>query len=170
MTFSSTAYSQSPVTPAIVLRIACYWLADSTPPFAFSTDTELTSQICSQLQTTYDIHCSRLQSNAGNAGHCIAHCVHAANCMYFNSRIFYAFLARRHSFILIFKGPMTFSATACSQSPVTPAIVLRIARYWLADSTPPLAFSTRYRTDASNLLSTSEDLRHSLQTLSINRR
>ena len=91
-----------------------------------------------------------MQSIAGNAGHCIAHCIHAANCIYSKSRIFYAFHARRDSFVLIVKESMTFSAAACSQSPVTPAIVLRIACYWPANSTPPLAFSTRYRTDVTD--------------------
>ena len=128
------------------------------------------SQFCFHLQWTYDILCHCLQSIAGNTGHCIEHCIHAAKCIYINSRIFYAFLARRHSFVLVFKGPITFSGTACSQSPVTPAIVLRIACYSLADSTPPLAFSTRYRTEVTDLFSTSEDLRHSLLTLAINRR
>ena len=99
-----------------------------------------TSQFCFHLQMTYDILCHCSQSIAGNTGHCIAHCIHADKCIYFNSRIFCAFRARRHTFVLIFKGPMTFSAAACSQSPVTPAIVLRIACYWLADSIPTVAF------------------------------
>ena len=129
-----------------------------------------TSQFCFHLQRTYDILCYCLQSIAGNTGHCIAHCIHAAKCIYFNSRIFYAFLARRLSFVLIFKEPMAFSATACSQSPVTPAVALRISCYWLADSTLTVAFSMRYRTDVTDLFSTSEDLRYYLLSLAINRR
>ena len=158
MTFSATACSQSPVTPAIVLRFACCWLADSTPPLAFSIRYRTHVTVLLSTSTAYDIICHCLQSIGGNTGHCFAHCIHAANCINSNSRIFYAFLARRHSFVLIFKGSMTFSATACSQSPVTPAIVLRIAFLHLTASTPTLGYSTHSSPDVTVLFPSSKDL------------